>query len=122
MLKGWPSDEEVKESPHEDAGEFVRYIRGEEPARHKQLCLENATKWGDEPWLPLARCVENLVLYILRTIEAQVNRDDSKKAQAASAGSKFSSDLFLTMPEAKRWAGLYRETKSSMGIGTEDMK
>ena len=120
MLKAWPTDVEVQQSPHADAGEFVRCIRGEDPARYKTLCLESCTKWGDESWLPLDRCVENLVLFLLHTIEAQVNRDEGNPA--ASAGSKFSSDLILTVPEAKRWAGLYKETKSSEGIGTQDMK
>ena len=61
----------LADSPHSDPAAFVRYIRREEPARHKALCEARAAPWGSEPLEPLAKCVENLVLYIVQTIEEQ---------------------------------------------------
>ena len=89
-----------------------------EPARHKALCEARAAPWGSEPLEPLAKCVENLVLYIVQTIEEQAvgGVDGSGTSQKGRTAGSRCVDQQLTLAEVKVWNGMWKERPERTGM------
>jgi len=102
MLKAWPTADEVAVSQHADVGSLLRYMKKEQPVQHKEMCEDRAVPWGDEPLLPVATCVENLINYLLRTVEAKINKGRPDIARWP--------DFELSLGEAKIWSKQYKDT------------
>ena len=99
ILKGYPTDEEIRHSEFADGGSYILYLRKEMPANYKRIMEEEAAPWGSPPKLPAERCLEHLLTLIIRTIEAQ--------ASATTVGN----DLQLSAVEMKTWSNMYKEVK-----------
>ena len=74
MRKSLPTDAELRASGCSDAGQMLLQMEEADPARHKQWCAQHAVAWGAEPPQPPCRCVEHLVMLMIRTVEKGTRR------------------------------------------------
>ena len=74
MRKSLPTDAEVRQAGCSDAGQMLLQMEEADPARHKQWCASHAVPRGAEPPQPPWRCVEHLVMLMIRTVEKGTRR------------------------------------------------
>ena len=93
VCKALPTDDEVEAAGFEDAGAFLLALR-ESPSDYKQW-VDDWNEAHDSPIVkatqPAIRCLEHLILLIVRTVEANSKDKDKNKK--------------LSKKEIKTWAG-----------------
>ena len=103
VLKKMPSNAEIVEGGFDDAGQMLLSMRINEPGAYKVLVESGATPWGTEPTQPLQVCVEQLLMLIIRTVEAKIGATHKLSPKVEGTA-----DLQLTATEVKQWASLFR--------------
>ena len=98
VLKAWPLDDELFASGFPDAGLYMLNLRKDEQKHHKLLSARNVD-WGANTYLPVARCVEHMLILIIHTVERIIStsKDDGK----------------LDPREMKRWEAKWGAKKKS---------
>ena len=107
LLKAWPTPAEVEESGLADAGEFVRFLRRDDPARHKAMCEERAVVWGALPSTPPPECIENMISLLIQIIEEQLYGETASKTKNKKKG--LGADMQLSTNEMAKWNTLWKE-------------
>lgn len=70
MLKGLPTDDEIRAARCSDAGTYMAMLLKKDEARFFQLQKERACAFGDVPTTqPVARCIEHVLFIIIRKVE-----------------------------------------------------
>lgn len=80
-MKTLPTDGEIEEAACEDAYEFIALLRRREEL--DDFLAEHPQRWDDPPRQPVWRALHHLIVYIIRTCEADTAGADNLKLTAA---------------------------------------
>lgn len=81
-VKALPTDEQVAEAGHEDAGSYLAALRADSPAAHEALTLTQGRPWGGTPFQPVQRGVNQLVHIIMHTVTQSVAKSSKRSASS----------------------------------------
>ena len=95
VLKAWPNDEEIRASGFPDCGLYMLNLQKDEQQYHNLLSSRNVD-WGAKTFMPVARCVEHMLILIVHTVEKIISTDnDDGKLPVLNAR------------EMKRWSHIW---------------
>ena len=70
ILKGLPTDHDIKAGKCSDAAEYLEKLWTDSPDEYQLFIEERATPWGGTPQQPTDRCVAHLIKLLVHTIKA----------------------------------------------------
>lgn len=98
-IKALPTDKQVTESGHQNAGIFLQKLQAQDPAEYRFFMNEHSRQWGAEPAQPFHRCVDHLLFVIIEKVKAELLDKSSGKLKGIATDPGV-----LTQAEVDAWA------------------